>query len=221
MTNIRLRFTKITSRGLASQVVNAFSGSYTLLYDRVHHMKTFPVTTGDQLWNWTIATPVKSLRGILLIGKINEQLGDYNHDVDKTWNMDIKRINITIEGVNNVLYDKGLRQSDIYDEAIKFWSGAYKSPADIDRMTKELKLAAITPKKFYEKYYCIWLDLKCVEDNHLHGSGMKLNSNSEGITLAIERNASDGTAKKGKVFAFLMMDASTEIDGNEYGGVKW
>ena len=221
VTNIRLRFTKITSRGLANQVVSAFSGSYTLLYDRVHHMKTFPVSTSDQLWNWTIATPVKSLRGILLIGKLNDQLSDYGRVVDKTWNMDIKRINITIEGVNNVLYDKGLRQSDIYDEAIKFWSGAYKSPADIDRMTKELKLSTITPKKFYEDHYCIWLDLRCIEDNHLHGSGMKLNRNSEGITLAIERNSNGGTAKKGKVFAFLMMDASTEIDGNEYEGVKW
>ena len=189
------------------------------MYDRVHHTKTFPVSTGDQLWNWTFSTPVKSLRGILLIGKLDSDMIPYNRNVDKFWNMDIKKINITIEGVNNVLYDKGMRQSDIYDEAMRFWSGAYKSSADIDRVTKELKLTDVTPKKFYEEKYCVWIDLRCVEDNHLHGSGMNLSSNSEGITLAVERNIKGND--KAKVYAFLMMDASTEIDNNEYGGVKW
>lgn len=65
----------------------------------------------------------------------------------------------------------------------------------------------------------VWIDLRCVEDNHLHGSGMNLKTNSEGITLAIERNASEND--KGRVYAFLMMDASADVVNNEYGGVKW
>lgn len=134
--------------------------------------------------------------------------------------MSIKRVNVTIEGVNNVLYDKGMRTSDIYDEATRFWSGAYKSSADMDRVTKELKISSVTQKKFYEEKYCVWIDLRCVEDNHLHGSGMNLFSNSEWITLAIERNPTSGS-NHAKVYAFLMMDASIDVESNEYGGVKW
>lgn len=219
--NIELQFTKIISSQLSSQVKSAFSSSFSLLYDRVHHMKTFPVKSNDQIWNWTFATPVRSLRGILLIGKKDTSITPFNYKVDDYWNMDIERINITIEGVNNILYDKGVRQSDIFNEATLFWSGAYKQPADVDRMTKELKLSSLGCKEFYDDKYCIWLDLRCVEDNHLHGSGMSLQSNSEGITLAITRKTNTGTEYNAKVYAFLMMDAASEIDNNEYNGVHW
>jgi len=223
VNNIRLKFTKIKSNVLSSQVKKEFGSTYTLLYDRVHYLKTFPINTSDQLWNWSFSTPVKSLRGILLIGKLDSTPLDYNYEVDKYWNMGIKKIHITIEGVNNLLYDKGMNACDIYDEAQRFWSGAYKHSADIDRTTKELKLSEMVPSRFYDDKYCVWIDLRCVDDNHLHGSGLSLTNNSEGITLAINRESVKGEASgvRGKVHAYLMMDASTDITENNYGGVNW
>lgn len=55
----------------------------------------------DTLLNWTFTIPVKSLKGILLVKK--------GHT-----NLDIENISITIEGVNNMLYDKGMKNKDIY-----------------------------------------------------------------------------------------------------------
>lgn len=116
--NIQLEFTKITSPALAQQAMASYSSNFALFYDRIINIKTFSFSSKETLLNWTFTTPTKSLKGILLL--------EGSHT-----NLDIENIKITIEGVNNMLYDNGLQNKDIYEEAKMFLSGAFRK--DVSR----------------------------------------------------------------------------------------
>ena len=222
ITDIELQFTKVTSPELATSVSNAFGGTFSLLYDRILRHRVIPVNTTDQAWNWTFNTPSKSLRGILLIGKLPEHEKPFDHKVDSFWNMDITNINVTIEGVNNMIYDKGMFQYDIYDEIKRLLGGGYRKTEEIDRITKEFNLSSVNPKDFYSDSgkYAVFIDLRSVEDNYLHGSGKRFENTSEGMTLAINRKPSD-KSESAKVYVYMIMDAMEKIvDGNHYS-TQW
>ena len=64
-----------------------------------------------------------------------------------------------------------------------------KKNRDLDNTVKKLFLSGVDPTGFFDKIYAVWLDFKSATDNILHGSGRKIVSFSEGISVEIEREA--------------------------------
>ena len=56
----------------------------------------------------------------------------------------------------------------------------------------------------------MWLDFRSTQDNFLHGSGRKIVSVSEGISVEIEREA-DTKTFDGTIYAFMFMDGLLQI----------
>ena len=54
-----------------------------LLYSRVLRHRRIMVDKSDTTWNWNFNTPMKSLKGILVIF---EEEGDYKRDTSKFYN---------------------------------------------------------------------------------------------------------------------------------------
>ena len=216
--NIRLMFEKINSASLANIIKNEYGGEFSVLFDRILRHSIKHVNSADPRWNWNFASPVRSLRGILLIGKRDDQV----NDPDKYWNMNIKNISVTIEGIPNQLYAQGMQERNLYDETKRFFGGYYKKMKNIDNMVKELNLSGVSIEDFYRDKYAVWLDFRSVEDNCLHGSGRRLVNNSEGITLNIERYPSGITDIYGsRVYVFIFMDGALNIINNSFSSVQW
>ena len=41
--------------------------------------------------------------------------------------------------------------------------------------------------------YCLWIDLRTTDDNELHGSGRRIETNSDGVIIQLERDAETST----------------------------
>ena len=118
---------------------------------------------------------------------------------------------MTIEGIPNQLFSNGILRTDIYDECERFLSGMYKEERSIDNTVKKLSLSWVDPIEFFDKKYSVWLDFKSTQDNFLNGSGRKIVSVSEGISLKIDREADTRTRFSRTIYAFMSMDGLLQI----------
>ena len=128
---------------------------------------------------------------------------------------------MTIEGIPNQLFANGMIPIDVYNEARRFFAGAYKKSRAVDDMTKNLALADVTPTKFFKDKYALWLDFRSSQDNFLHGSGHKIQNTSEGVTVAITRDADTGAKFNASIYAFIFMDGVLNIVSSSYGGIYY
>ena len=67
--DIQLEFEKVNSISLSNEVRNAYDMDFSIMFDRILRHRAIQVKSTDTKWNWSFASPVKSLRGILLLGK--------------------------------------------------------------------------------------------------------------------------------------------------------
>ena len=89
-------------------------------------------------------------------------------DSEKFVNPNIKSISISIDGIPNRLFSKGMEPSDAWDSIKK-------------RMGKE---GWLKEKNFYAaNKYALWNDLRTYLDNGVHGGGLTLNNTRDGVKL--------------------------------------
>ena len=210
VSDIQLEFEKVNSISLANEVRTAYDMDFSVMFDRILRHRSIQVKSSDTKWNWSFASPVKSLRGILLIGKKKTDIADWTCKSGHFWNFGVKKISVTIEGIPNQLFSNGILPTDIYDECERFFGGMYKEDRSIDNTVKKLSLSGVGPIEFFDKKYAVWLDFRSTQDNFLHGSGRKIVSVSEGISLEIERDA-DTETFDGTIYAFMFMDGLLQI----------
>ena len=210
VSDIQLEFEKVNSISLSNEVRTAYDMDFSVMFDRILRHRSIQVKSSDTKWNWSFASPVKSLRGILLIGKKKSDISDWTCKSGHFWNFNVKKISVTIEGIPNQLFSNGILPTDIYDECERFFGGMYKEDRSIDNTVKKLSLSGVGPIEFFDKKYAVWLDFRSTQDNFLHGSGRKIVSVSEGISLEIERDA-DTETFDGTIYAFMFMDGLLQI----------
>ena len=73
----------------------------------------------DTKWNWSFNETCKSLKGILVLF---EEEKPFVRDTSKFYNPKIQKVTITVEGKPNQLYFQGMRSSEQYDEACKYFT---------------------------------------------------------------------------------------------------
>ena len=101
-------------------------------------------------------------------------------------NLDIKWVNVAVEGKPNQLYTSGLTTQYTYDQILKF----------LNHNT------TVTNGEFLTTKYALVLDLRGSYDNGLHGNGLELRDE---MTIEIKRIASGAVSWGSMSFSFRML----------------
>ena len=62
--------------------------------------------------------------------------------------------------------------------------------------------------------YALWLDFRTIDEDELHGTGRRIENESEGITLQIEKKEESAGALN--AYIYLIMDAQLNIKNGTY-----
>ena len=178
-----------------------------LLYDRILRHRQLAVNKSDAMWNWSFNTPCKSLKGILVLF---EEEKSYTRDTSRYYNPKIQKVSFTIEGNPNQLYSQGMRSYEQYDEAHKYFTEGRLA----NDVQAQLQLYDVSLGEYLVNKYALWLDFRIIDDNELHGTGRRMETASEGITLQIEKKAE--TAGALNAYIYLIMDAQLNIQNGAH-----
>ena len=178
-----------------------------LLYDRILRHRKIIVNKSGTVWNWAFNMPCKSLKGILVLFEEEKQFAT---DTSKYYNPKIQKVSVIVEGKPNQLYAQGMRSFEQYDEICKYFAKGRLA----NEVPAQLQLYDLSVGEYLVNMYALWLDLRMIDENELHGTGRKIENASEGITLQIEKKAE--TAGALNAYIYLIMDAQLNIQSGAY-----
>ena len=185
-----------------------------LLYDRVLRHRQIKVNKADTMWNWSINTPCKSLKGILVLF---EEEKPYQRDTSKFYNPKIQKVSVIVEGKPNQLYAQGMRSFEQYDEICKYFTEGKQKDNNANEIQKHLQLHDLSVGEYLTRKYALWLDFRTIDKNNLHWTGRRIENASEGITLQIEKKAeSPGNLN---AYIYLIIDAQLNIQNGAFVSV--
>ena len=72
-----------------------------------------------------------------------------------------------------------------------------------------MELTSTDHTNYFQNRYALWIDCRTSDDNHLHGSGIKLSGNSNSIVLEMTKTAQ--TAGLIYCYTYLLLDAQMDI----------
>ena len=110
--NINLEFESITGANIAQQTKEGYAKGRHLYYPYVQHMQSPKWEKDSTTQVIEVNIPRKRLRAIVVLFREKGKKGDS----EAFENANIKNVQIQIEGVANQIYNKGMRQGDIYKE---------------------------------------------------------------------------------------------------------
>ena len=214
ISNICLEFDMVTDSELARQIRQQFSGRMAILYDRILRHRKITKKKSDTLWNINLNVPARSMKGILMLFE----------DPDRTStedfvNPNIKKVEMTIEGVPNQLYSQGMRQYQQWDEINKYFALTSKRNKETDKVAKDLYFSDTNIAKYLTKRFALWLDLRSTDDNTLHGSGRRIENASEGITIQIEKE--QGPDENLNIYLLIIQDAQINFEDGRFSEIKY
>ena len=211
--NINLEYEIVTSPEIARNIRNQYANKVSTYYDRVLRLRKVVKDKSDPVWNFNINTPAKSMKGILILCE-EAPVTPYARDSEKFYNPKIDKVELTIEGVPNQLFAQWMRSYQQWDEVKKLFAGGSKLLHEVSRVARSLDLHDMYLGSYLTDKYALWLDLRTVDDNGLHGSGRRVENGSEGITLQITKTAEAPGALN--VYIFIVMDAQLDIEHGEF-----
>ena len=112
---------------------------------------------------------LRSLQGLLLI--FLDKRDDFANKNEEFYNLSIKKILVTINGMPHQLFAAGLQARDIYPEIKKYF---YREHSNV------------TWEEFLTTKFVLWIDTRSSINNTLHGSGRTVEKS--GILLQIEES---------------------------------
>ena len=165
----------------------------------------------ETTWNWSLNTPSKSLKGILVLFE-GEQ--SYAQDTSKFYDPKIKKVSVIIEGKPNQLYAQGMQLFEQYDEICKYFAEGKQKDNNTSEVQKHLQLHDLSVGEYLTDKYVLWLEFRTIDKNTLHGTCRRIENASEGITLQIKKTA----ALTGNLNAYicLIMDAQLNIQNGAF-----
>ena len=133
ISNISLEFDTITNASLASQIRTEYMKS-SILYDRILRARIIPLNNSDTSFSVDINSPLKSLKGVLLIFMKERNATKFTRDTEEFFNPKITKVEVTVEGVPNELYAHNMEYRHQYDEIVKhFAEGRLKEAGAIQK----------------------------------------------------------------------------------------
>ena len=211
ISNISLEFDTIINASLASQIRTEYMNS-SILYDRILRVRIIPLNDSSTSFSVDINSPSKSLKGVLLIFTKERSATKFTRDTEEFFNPKITKVEVTVERVPNELYAQNMEYRHQYDEIVKhFAEGQLKEAGAIQ---KDLQLHNVNIASYYTDKYALWLDFRTIDDNRLHGSGIRLENTSEGICLQITKES--GSVGKLSCYLYIFQDAQINISDAQF-----
>ena len=124
-----------------------------------------------------------------------------------------------MEGKPNQLYAQGMRSFEQYDKTRKYVAEGKQRDNNANEIQKHLQLYDLSLGEYLVNKYALWLDLRTIDENELHGTGRRIKNASEGITLQIEKKAESAGALN--AYIYLIMDAQLNIQSGAYVSVVY
>ena len=172
INNLKLEYEVIHKNELADEAKSNYLNGKRYMYEHINHHKTISIDAGTtSIINESINVPRRSMKGILLLFYQPYTAG--TRDSEKTLNADINEIKVDINGIPNMLFSQGMKKEDL-------WKGTWNI------FGKEN--FSMTETKFYAgERYGVFIDLRSMSDNNLHGSALRLINTKDGVER-LERN---------------------------------
>ena len=171
----------------------------SILYDRILRSRIIPINDSDTSFSVDINSPLKSLKGVLLIFTKERSTTKFNRDTQEFFSPKITKVKVTVKGSPNKLYTQNMEYRQQYDEIMKhFGEGRLK---DAGVIQKDPWLHNVNIASYFSDKYALWLDFRTIEDNRLHGSGKQLENTSEWVRLQITKEA--GSAGKLSCYLYI------------------
>ena len=197
LTNIQLEYEVIHSKNLADEVESNYMNGKRLMYDYITHHKTISFSKGtDSIINESINVPRRSMKGLLLL---------FLRAIRHTFNPDITEVKVTVNGIPNKIYSQGMKTRDFWEEIFR-------------RFGKEN--SSLDATDFYTgDRFALFIDLRSMKENNLHGSGLRLVNTKEGVHLSIKRKTSGSGNANCNIF--ILSDAQINIVNKELESVTY
>ena len=192
ISDIALEHDAIFDLDYAAMFENLYSET-SIPYTKVTAIHHQALSKKNENWKIDINNlSVRSLQGLLLL--FVDKQSDFANENEKFYNPSIKKILTMINGIPHQLYPGGVLSRDIFPEAKKYF---YKPDSDV------------TWGEFLTTKFGLWIDVRSINDNRLHGSGRTVERS--GILLQIERgaDASDGDLV---CYVFSLEDAVAHLN---------
>lgn len=113
-----------------------------------------------------------------------------------------------MNGVPNKVYSQGVEGRDMWEEVLRFF-----------RKHADQKIFNNATKFYAEKKFGLFIDLRSMSDNKMHGSGLRLVNTKDGVNLEIQRTTS-GSGNV-KCYIFAIADAQFSIANKELQSVQY
>ena len=200
MKNCELEYQTIKSKDLANGVQDGYKMGTKLDFEDVCHVKTMQILTTDTKLSETVNTPKISPKYMLILVRDTT-----NVDNEVYANLGVKIIRLDYEGASNVIYQNGLKEAELYNEARRIFGKG--------------ELSTITKADFYKDKFCICLDLRTHEDNAIVGSGTSntISRTQSGFTIHMELKT--GRTKKLAADIFPVSHGQAQIQENSLKSV--
>jgi hypothetical protein len=195
LKNLKLQYEAIRDEALKHEIEGMLHDGMVFLYDHVHHYRVNEIPKKDTSVNVDIdGVDRRSLKGALLLFQSEFTAGqrDSEHFPDPH----INNVIFTIDGLPTKVYNPCFQYLHQWNEIFKhFVPEEFKRSQDIH----------MDIHKYYGmNRYGFWIDLRSTEDNSIHGSGKKQESNKKIHMQVTKENQGDG---KYQMHIFLVSDA--------------
>jgi hypothetical protein len=187
ISNITLEFRKIKSREIANEIKRLYESGKEVLFDRIHRYTKEKLDKKDTQLTIHCNMRSNSLKGVLLFFKEDET--NFSKDPEKFYNPKITKIEVSINGMPNKVYDRGMLSHHLYEAARRLFSGGLKKSPTSNSVCKELQLSDMTIDKFANEKFAVWIDFRLSEDDRIHENGVELRSAGDSIELLIHKKA--------------------------------
>ena len=138
---------------------------------------------------------------------------------EEYYNPKITKVEMTIEGVPNQFYSKGMLAYQQWDEINKYFALTSKRDKKTDKVAKDLNFSDTYIKKYFTTRFALWLDLRSTDDNTLHGSSRRSENASEGVTIQIEKEQESN--ENLNIYLFIIQDAQINFEDGRFKEVVY
>ena len=201
-TDIRTEWDQITDSDIARSMAMQYQ-MFALPFKRLVQHQFRVVKKSEPVINLNVNAPSKSLSHVLILaidsGKDRKPFE--RKEVFK--NLDVTKVNITIEGKPNQLYAQGLSKENTWSE-----------------ITKLFKENGVSMGEFLTEKYALLLDLRPSVDNKMHGNGVELQNTTDGLTIEIQRVPGPDNESL-NLHVFLLQDAQLNIEGGRFHSIAF
>jgi len=199
LTDIRTEWDQITDTDIARSMAMKYQ-MFALPFTRIVQHQFRVIKKSEPVINLNIS---KSLTHVLVLAiDTAKDRKPFEHETTYR-NLDITKVNVTVEGKPNQLYAQGLSKENAWIEFVKLFQEN-----------------GVSMGEFLTEKYVLLLDLRPSIDNKMHGNGVELRNTTDGLTVEIHRIPGAATESL-NLHVFLLQDAQLNLESGRFYSIAF